>query len=192
MPQWPCTIYISGNGVKGRTWLKRGAEIFFFFFRCKQTFIALGSSGVHFPHRIICNTVALHEMAGCCAVVRAQRLSSPPSKSTTCVDFTFLTLNFLSPSVSDLFPRTGMLLSHSGKCWLDLPWQPDRQSNNNRGNCTRNISKSQPSYLLLSISFWYKTRLLWVFFFFATVLKQFKKQKATSSTWFRIVNHNQH
>lgn len=85
------------------------------------------------------------------------------------------------------FPRTGMLLSHSGKYWLDLPWQPDRQSNNNRGNCTRN--KSQPSYLLPSISFWYKTRLLWGFF--ATVLK-FKKQKATSSTWFRIVNHNQH
>lgn len=55
--------------------------------------------------------------------------------------------------------------------WLDLPRKPVSQSKkSNKGNSTRNISKSRPSYLLWSQSFWYKTRLLQIFFF-ATVFK---------------------
>lgn len=94
----------------------------------------------------------------------------------------FLYLPYLS------FPRNGMLLFQNGKCWLDLLWQPNRQSNNNRGNyCTRNISRIQPSCLISSSPFWYKTRLLC----FCYSFKTFLKRDSNIKTSFRVVNHNQ-
>lgn len=39
------------------------------------------NSGVHFPHRIICNTVVLFEIGVCCAVVQAESLRSPLNKT---------------------------------------------------------------------------------------------------------------
>jgi len=73
-------------------------------FKCKQTFIALGSSVVHFPHNNICSTVALNEIIVCCATVWARCLIR--TKCAFQILDGIICPSFcpgLSPSISDLY-----------------------------------------------------------------------------------------
>lgn len=188
MPPCPFTIYISGNEVKGKDWIKERS----WDFRCKQTFIALGSSDVHFPHRIICNTEALYEIVVCC-VSRVSLLSF--KQITTKYRFQILVeiicssfFSFPPPSISDLSKELGcyfLTVENANLSILGIQI----------GNPITTGETVHRTYPKVSQAICYRlyvsdTKLY--FCVFATTFKHLKKQKATSSTSFLIVNHNQH
>lgn len=130
---------------------------------------------IFFPHRIILQhfVVLLFEIGVCCAAVRAESLG-PPFNGGFRVSSQDYLLIVLPVSVQiPIFSEGWDATVSQWKKILTWPSSGASQSiqKSNKGNSTRNISKSRPSYLLWSQSFWYKTRLLQIFFFFATVFK---------------------